>query len=84
MGDGHNKIHIIYYNIFNFELNLMMKMFKREKIIDFFFHERKNSQNIFSTQHFYEHTSKSTFQAFHSQKTTQHNFSCQNVRVENM
>ena len=90
MGDGHNEIHFISYtadllhNVENFELNLMMKMFKREKIIDFFFHERKNSQNIFSTQHFYEHTSKSTFQAFHSQKTTQHNFSCQNVRVENM
>ena len=62
IGDGHNEIHFISYtadllhNVENFELNLMMKMFKREKIINillkhvfFFMREKIRKTSLNST-----------------------------------
>ena len=61
----------------------MMKMFKREKIIDFFFMREKIRKTSFQLNISMNIHQNLLFKRFTHKKTTQKNFSCQNVRVEN-
>ena len=61
----------------------MMKMFKREKIIDFFFMREKIRKTSFQLNISMNIHQTLLFKGFTHKKTTQKNFSCQNVRVEN-